>query len=124
MAVSDRPICSKIALLSGDRPHPSPTRQACDRPIPPAIAPIPYQPGSVSVAIASFASPALALSGRHADEFQDGLGNKLSGRHADEFQDGLGNKLNERFEEEFQDGLGNKLNERFEEEFKDGMGNQ
>ncbi|MEB3358649.1 MAG: hypothetical protein VKK04_18125 [Synechococcales bacterium] len=50
------------------------------------------------------------LSGRHAEEFESGLGNKgLSGRHAEEFQEGLGNKgLSGRHEEEFKEGLGNQ----------------
>ncbi|MGF1536099.1 MAG: hypothetical protein ACFB4J_06385 [Elainellaceae cyanobacterium] len=45
------------------------------------------------VAIAAFASPAAALSGRHAEEFREGLGNKLSGRNAEELREGMGNKL-------------------------------
>ena len=33
------------------------------------------------------------LRGRHAEEFESGLGNKgLTGRHKDEFEAGLGNK--------------------------------
>ncbi|MGF1538678.1 MAG: hypothetical protein ACFB4J_19625 [Elainellaceae cyanobacterium] len=32
------------------------------------------------------------LRGRHAEEFEEGLGNKLSGRHEEEFKEGLGNK--------------------------------
>ena len=74
-------------------------------------------------AIAAFASPAAALSGRHAEEFHEGLGNKLSGRHAEEFREGLGNKLSGRHAEEFHEGLGNKLSGRFEEEFERGLGN-
>lgn len=60
------------------------------------------------IALATMASPTAALSGRHADEFKEGLGNKLSDRFEQEFKDGLGNKLSGRFEEEFKDGLGNK----------------
>ncbi|MEB3212016.1 MAG: hypothetical protein VKL39_11705 [Leptolyngbyaceae bacterium] len=50
------------------------------------------------------------LSGRHAEEFEAGLGNKgLSGRHAEEFEAGLGNKgLSDRHSEEFKEGLGNQ----------------
>ena len=43
-------------------------------------------------AVAAFTSPAVALSGRHAEEFHEGLGNKLSGRFEEEFKQGLGNK--------------------------------
>ncbi|MGB3493177.1 MAG: bacteriocin [Elainellaceae cyanobacterium] len=50
------------------------------------------------------------LSGRHREEFFEGLGNKgLSERHREEFHEGLGNKgLSERHSEEFYEGLGNK----------------
>ena len=44
------------------------------------------------IALATIASPAAALSERHAEEFKEGLGNKLSGRFQEEFQSGLGNK--------------------------------
>ncbi|MEO0406270.1 MAG: hypothetical protein AAF289_02860 [Cyanobacteria bacterium P01_A01_bin.135] len=54
------------------------------------------------------AVPALSLEGRHAEEFYDGMGNKLSERHADEFYEGMGNKLSERHAEEFYEGMGNK----------------
>lgn len=77
-----------------------------------------------AAATAAIATPAAALEGRHADEFYDGLGNKLSERFEEELYDGLGNKLSNRHEDEFYSGLGNKLSERFEEELYDGLGNK
>ncbi|MGF1538052.1 MAG: hypothetical protein ACFB4J_16430 [Elainellaceae cyanobacterium] len=58
------------------------------------------------IAIAAFASPAAALSGRHAEAFREGLGNKLSGRFEQEFEEGLGNKAYSRLEEELYENLG------------------
>ncbi len=46
----------------------------------------------VAIATAAFAAPTFALEGRHAEEFHDGLGNKLSDRTEQEFYSGLGNK--------------------------------
>ncbi|MEB3359458.1 MAG: hypothetical protein VKK04_22220 [Synechococcales bacterium] len=45
--------------------------------------------------LVAFAAPSIALEGRHQNEFQSGLGNKLSDRHQDEFESGLGNKLSQ-----------------------------
>ncbi|MEM7772103.1 MAG: hypothetical protein AAF327_16525 [Cyanobacteria bacterium P01_A01_bin.37] len=64
-----------------------------------------------TAALASFVAPAIALEGRHADEFHEGLGNKLSNRTEQELYNGLGNKLSGRTEQEFYDGLGNKGSE-------------
>ncbi|MGF1513518.1 MAG: hypothetical protein ACFB5Z_07465, partial [Elainellaceae cyanobacterium] len=50
------------------------------------------------IAIAAFASPSIALSGRHAEESHEGLGNKLSGRFEEEFKEGFGNKNSGRCE--------------------------
>ena len=60
------------------------------------------------IAIATSATPSLALTGRIDQEFQEGLGNKLTGRIEQEFKEGLGNKLTGRIEQEFKEGLGNK----------------
>ena len=61
-----------------------------------------------TAALATFASSAQSLEDRHAEEFREGLGNKLSERTEQSFYDGLGNKLSERTEQSFYDGLGNK----------------
>ncbi|MEB3233581.1 MAG: hypothetical protein VKJ64_21410 [Leptolyngbyaceae bacterium] len=49
------------------------------------------------------------LSGRSADDFQEGLGNKgISGTTKEEFEAGLGNKLSGESKESFEEGLGNR----------------
>lgn len=69
---------------------------------------------TATLAIATIAAPASALTGRHAEEFRAGLGNKYSNRQRYEFYEGLDNKSN-RQRQEFSAGLGNKLTERFEQ---------
>ncbi|MGK7888703.1 MAG: hypothetical protein AB4042_05170 [Leptolyngbyaceae cyanobacterium] len=49
------------------------------------------------------------VSGRTAEEFQEGLGNKgVAGRTKEEFEAGLGNKLSGQSKESFEEGLGNR----------------
>lgn len=53
-------------------------------------------------------SVAGGLSGRHEEEFFDGLGNKgLSERHSEEFQEGLGNKTYQDDQQNLSEDFGN-----------------